>query len=413
MFQTTDVALARLSSPRLSARVSAAESASLLARLIASGAAVTRADLVRETGLARSTVATGLSALESIGLLAPDGQLVTAGRGRPGERIRISPDFGIVATLEVDTVATRVALWNFGQELLASFTVAAPIGLGPEQLIADVSHEITDRLASLAPNSTVRMAVVGVSAPVDVRSGSIAGPPLLEGWEQFPFETRFGAVLGCPVVLRNDSDLRALGEARSLLASESPLLYVRIASGVGAGFTDAGSELLSGVDGAAGEISHMKSVVRDGITCACGGLDHIADYASETAMLGRWRLSRSDRVSDDAEMFERRLAQRDLDALRIATEAARVLGAALVDVLLMLNPARITVGGSIVDASDAILATIRGVIYENGLPLATRNLTISASVIGEGAGLRGGLVLALEQSLSANRIAAYLQAPDA
>lgn len=399
---------ARLSNPRLSARVSAAESASVLARLIASGAAVTRAELVRETGLARSTVATGLAALERMELLAADGLVATVGRGRPGERIRIAPEFGVIATMEIDTTGTRVALFDFGQQQLATFAVPMPVTDAPAELIATLSEQIAGRLDELGDGRVLRMAVAGVSAPVDVRRGVMVGPPVIDGWEHFPFEERLGEAIGCPVILRNDSDLRALGEARSLPASESPLLYVRLAQGVGAGFTDASSDLFTGVDGAAGEIGHMKADVREGLICHCGGVDHVAVHASVSAMLLRWRRSAEDRAADDVEAFQRALKLRDLDALKITSDAARVLGAALVDVLLMLNPARITVGGAIVEASDTVIATIRAVIYESGLPLATRNLTISSSELGEEAGLRGGLVLALEESLSATQITRYL-----
>ena len=84
MTQFADPQLGRLTAPRMSARVSEEESASVLARLIASGTAETRADLVRETGLARSTVGIGLSALFNIGLLSAQGYQHPTGRGRPG-----------------------------------------------------------------------------------------------------------------------------------------------------------------------------------------------------------------------------------------------------------------------------------------------------------------------------------------
>ncbi|MCS5498358.1 ROK family protein [Cnuibacter physcomitrellae] len=405
---TAETLPARLSSPRLSARVSAAESASALARLIASGRAVTRADLVRETGLARSTVAAGLDALESVGLLAEDGYLTSAGRGRPGERLRIDPTFGVIAALEVDRTGTRVALYDFGQTAITTFVLPESVMSDPDALVEDVAREIRAWLREHDGAPEVRMAVAGISAPVDVRRGTIVGPPVLAGWEQYPFERRLSEAMGCPVIVRNDADLRALGEARSLPPSESPLLYVRLSVGVGAGFTDAASELFTGVDGAAGEISHMKAVLREGVACHCGGIDHVASYASVAAMLERWNASSPARASEDVEQFEAALKRRDLDALAIASEAARVLGSALVDVLLMLNPARIVIGGSVLEASDTVLATIRAVVYESGLPLATRNLTVTTSALGEQAGLRGGLVLALEESLASVNIARYI-----
>jgi glucokinase len=68
----------------------------------------------------------------------------------------------------------------------------------------------------------------------------------------------------------------------------------------------------------------------------------------------------------------------------------------------------VVLGGRILEAGDTILSTIRAVVYDTGLSLATRNLTVTHSSLGESAGLVGGLALALERSLSADEIALYL-----
>ena len=75
----------RLEVPPLSARVSPAMIASTLARLIASGSATTKADLVRTTGLARTTVDTGLRALFELGAIRMQGFRASVGRGRPAD----------------------------------------------------------------------------------------------------------------------------------------------------------------------------------------------------------------------------------------------------------------------------------------------------------------------------------------
>ncbi|MDT0144558.1 ROK family protein [Microbacterium sp. PRC9] len=373
--------------------------------MIASGSAETRADLVRETGLARSTVTTGLNALQRIGLLAIDGHLQQIGRGRPGERISIAPGFGVIVSVEIDRPFTRVALYDYGQAEVASSVIPATLADDPRHVVDEIAKVVRSAIDTIPHAPSLRFATVGVSAPVDVNRGMVVGPPFMEGWDGFALERELRGVLGCPVILRNESDLRALGEARSLPPSETPLVYVRLEQGVGAGFTDGAAEIFSGVDGAAGEISHMRSTVQEGRPCSCGGTDHVSTHGSVAAMIERWQALDPARSEDGEAEFFRALRLRDLDATRIATDAARVLGAALTEILLVLNPARIIVGGTILEASDAILATIRGVIYETGLPLATRNLTIAASVLGESAGLRGGLILALEESLSAESLA--------
>lgn len=400
----------RLSAPRLSARVSAGVSASVLARLVASGTAVTRAELTRETGLARSTVALGLSSLQRIGLLDTDGAASHQGRGRPGERLRIAAGFGRIVTAEIDLERTRVAVFDFGQALIDRFDVELSTD-GPPGVFAErLSAAILAHLADAVPQTPVRIVVVAVPGPVDTRRGTIVRPPLLPGWDDYPLAAELERHLGCAVVSDNDADLRALGEARSLPETDSPLLYVRVDSGIGAGFMDATAELYVGADGAAGDIGHMRTGLAEGRRCRCGQLDHLEAHGSVTAMVQRWDESPAGRAHPGRAGFEEALRAREPRAVDIARDAAKIVGHALSDILLMFNPARISVGGSITDVSDVILAGIRSVVYETGLPLATRNLTISASEVGEDVGLQGGLVLGLERTLGVTALTGMLDA---
>ena len=67
-----------------------------------------------------------------------------------------------------------------------------------------------------------------------------------------------------------------------------------------------------------------------------------------------------------------------------------------------------TIGGSVTAASDELLAGVRSVVYQRALPLATRNLVLANSVLGEYAGLAGAMVLGIEQALSASDIGGLL-----
>jgi predicted NBD/HSP70 family sugar kinase len=410
MTQFAGPQLGRLTAPRMSARVSEEESASVLARLIASGTAETRADLVRETGLARSTVGIGLGALFNIGLLSARGYQHPTGRGRPGERLSIEPTFGVIAAVEIDMQRTTIAIYDFGQHQHAAAELETRLTHHPGDVVADIAATVHALIDGLAQPLQLRSAVIGVAAPVDVRRATVVGPPFLAEWDNFPLGAALAEALGCAATVRNDADLRALGEARHMPAENSPLVYLRISDGVGTGYVDAAAEIVTGFDGAAGEISHMRTVTREGRVCTCGGTDHLQSYGSEPAMLAKWRSSHPDRIQATRADFERQLRRRDIEATRFAIEAAREIGAALAEILLVLNPAHITIGGDVLDASDTIMSTIRGVIYETGLPLATRNLSISQSPLGEEAGLRGALLLALEISLAAPALRQHLAA---
>jgi predicted NBD/HSP70 family sugar kinase len=87
--------------------------------------------------------------------------------------------------------------------------------------------------------------------------------------------------------------------------------------------------------------------------------------------------------------------------LRLVREAAELIGEVVATLVHFYNPARVTLGGSVAAASDELLAGIRSVVYQRALPLATRNLVLANSVLGEFAGVAGAAVLGIERVLSA------------
>ena len=89
-------------------------------------------------------------------------------------------------------------------------------------------------------------------------------------------------------------------------------------------------------------------------------------------------------------------------------EAAGLIGEVVATLVHFYNPARVTLGGSVTAASDELLAGVRSVVYQRALPLATRNLVLANSVLGEYAGLAGATVLGIEQALSASDIGGLL-----
>src|SRR3954464_11420232 len=84
----------RLSTPAPAGRIDAAVTLSAVARLVASGAALSKADLVTAAGLARTTVSTAVDELLARGVLRPDGARPTSGRGRPADPLAPSPRGG-------------------------------------------------------------------------------------------------------------------------------------------------------------------------------------------------------------------------------------------------------------------------------------------------------------------------------
>ena len=104
------------------------------------------------------------------------------------------------------------------------------------------------------------------------------------------------------------------------------------------------------------------------------------------------------------------VARGDPTVLRLVREAAELIGEVVATLVHFYNPARVTIGGSVAAASDDLLAGIRSVVYQRALPLATRNLVLANSVLGEFAGVAGATVLGIERALSADGIGVLMDA---
>lgn len=399
------MAVLKITVPPLSARIDSDVLTSTLARLLASGAASSKPELVRVSGLARSTVDEGVRRLLAQGVIRRAGYRQSSGRGRAAALLELDPDYGYVLVADCGRFSARLGVVDFRQHRVASRTVDIEFQDGPEPVLRAIISGFRELLAD-APHRPL-VAVVGVPSPVDYRAGSVIRPPFMPGWDRFPVARYIGDALGCDVIVENDVNLKALGEARAVSEFVGPLLYVKVGTGIGAGIVGTDGELMRGADGSAGEIAHLK--VRDqNLLCVCGSTGCLETVASVGAltrqMAGSVPATPAARTQRDA--FLDRLGQGDPDVLASVRESARYIGEAIADVVHVLNPHRIVIGGPLVVAEDELLATVRSIVYQRALPIATRELVVVGPTLGEDSGIAGGTVLGIEYALAPERLEA-------
>ena len=404
---------ARLGAPGIGSRRHPDAVRSQIARLIAAGEASHRLDLSRLTGLSRSSIHTHVQDLVDAGLLHGE-DAGGGGRGRPALRLSLAGDAGVVLIADLTTFSTRCLVTDLTQRVLADTTVPWPLAEGPERTVNLLVDQFTDLLEQAkVPADRPRVLVVGLPGPVDVARGMAVRPPIMPGWDGFPVAERLGDALGCPVLVDNDVNLMALGEARTVPPEQLPVLFVTVGAGIGAGFVLADGTLHRGADGAAGDIGHIRVPGADEVVCRCGKAGCVEAVAS-TAALARGLAGTGepslDVAEDGATMrdFLARLRDGLPDALHAVRAAGVTLGEVIVLCIHMLNPRHVVVGGEIVEASDDLLSAVRGVVYRQALPLATRELSITRSELGPDAAMVGAMVLGIEHLLSPAGIGRFL-----
>ena len=133
----------RCGSARLpSARIDAEVTLSTVARLIASGAAESKADLVPAAGMARTTVSAAVDELLSRGVLRIAGTRPTPGRGRPADRLALSPRGGHVLLADVGARGAHLAVVDLSQTMGPTNTSTSTSRDGPEPVLDAVEARL-------------------------------------------------------------------------------------------------------------------------------------------------------------------------------------------------------------------------------------------------------------------------------
>ncbi|POX40663.1 ROK family transcriptional regulator [Streptomyces sp. Ru73] len=367
-------------------------SAAHVLELVANGSAASRADLVRELGLAASTVSARVQELVDAGLLTEDGEGASRGGRRP--RLLRVPESGAVA-LAADLGSHHVRCGAVGLTG-AAFDVeerAHDLTAGPEPAV----ELIVERLSALAERQraagrAVRGAGIGFPGPVDPDTGRVVAPSRMPGWHLYELRDVLAARLGLPVVVDNDANALALGEHRAAHASLRHLVVVKAGRGIGSGVVSHG-RLYRGARGCAGDISHVRVEAADGRPCSCGNVGCLETVASGAAIAAALR---ADGIEADSATDILRLVEHgEPHATTLVRQAGRHIGAVLSVVVNFFNPEAVVLGGAL-SGAEPLVAAVRGVLYERCLPMASSELTITAAVGGPDAGLTGAGLAALQ-----------------
>ncbi|HEY6694968.1 MAG TPA: ROK family protein [Solirubrobacteraceae bacterium] len=373
-------------------------------RLIRDGRAVTRTDVMDMTGLSRSTVMQRLGVLLSAGLLVEQPEAGRSSGGRRPAALSFNERVGVVLAADLGARHGRLAVCDLGGAALAEREEPLTIADGPDVVLDWVARAFEALLAEAGRGAAdVLATAIGVPGPVE--AGRPANPPIMPGWDGYPVAEWLAERFGAPALLERDVNAMALGEHRSHWRDLSHMVFVKVATGIGAGIIS-GGELLRGNHGRAGDIGHIRAIRQSDVMCTCGNRGCVAVLATGSAMIRQLREAGVE-VASAADVVELVRAG-DAVAMHQVREAGRVLGAALAGVVSVVAPSLIVVGGQMAEASEPLLAGIRESVYQRASALATRELRILTSRIGPRAGVVGVTTLALEHVLEPANVDALL-----
>jgi predicted NBD/HSP70 family sugar kinase len=381
--------------------VAPGSSAGALLHLIREEVAVTRADLARVTGLARSTVAQRVDALLANGLVRDTGGSVSTG-GRPPAVLAFNRDAGVVLVADLGATHARVAVSDLAGTPLAEGAADLDIALGPERVLEWVHDWFAKLLQEVGRSEADVTGIgIGVPGPVEFESGHPVNPPIMPGWDDFPIPDWFDGRYGAPVLVDNDVNIMARGEHRMHWRETEHLLLIKVGTGIGCGIV-ADGHIHRGARGAAGDIGHIRATSSEDVVCRCGNIGCLEAIAGGQALAQRLAAQGAD--ASRSRDVVRLVRSGHPGAIRMVRDAGRILGEVLAGTVNFFNPAVIVIGGDIAEAHEQLLAGVREGIFSRSLPLATRDLRIVPSRLGDRAGVIGAATMVIEHVLSPDAV---------
>ena len=282
---------------------------------------------------------------------------------------------------------------------------------GPESVIERIAHCVQDAVDE-CDLSLKQVRGIGIGAPgsIDSENGRVMFAGNL-GWKDVALKKELEKQLEIPVFLHNDCNVCTLGVYEvELEAKPRNMVGVFLGTGIGGGLVIEG-KLYQGFNRTAGEVGHMVLEV-NGPKCTCGNRGCWEAFASRSALFRQVQ----EAVKDGQKTVLTDMLGNDLKDLRsgdlrkaikqgdklvehIVEEAAKYTGIAVANLINVINPEVIVLGGGLMDAlENEMMPMVIEAAREHAFPGTDKGVKILPSKLGDDAGITGGAVLARRET---------------
>lgn len=373
---------------------------SIVLNLVRANQPISRADLARQMGVRRGAISLIVNDLLADGLIF-EGATGETVRGRKPTFLYIDSRRRAVVAADIRASETFLMLAD-----LMGTPITGAIGLqtsrDPQEMASVLGARIKRLLADHPEVDACEGIGVVVPGMVEHSTMTVLHAPTL-GWRNVNLRDPLAAATGLSVQIENSGRACALAQAWAVrddvAGAPGDLVFISISDGLGVGVMIHG-EVLRGRHNIAGEFGHVPLSL-DGPRCSCGANGCWEAYVSNRATLARYFGRPMD--LDGPMPAERRhftiddlLARaraRDAKAAAAIESTARYLGLGLASVINALDPARVYIGGEIMQAWDLIEPTVRSAMAERALTPAAADTDIRPVAATDFPRLRGAAAL--------------------
>ena len=269
-------------------------------------------------------------------------------------------------------------------------------------ILPDVAEAINGKLEQHGIEKEQVLGIgVGVPAPVTV-DGIVNGSANL-GWKYKNAKKELEELTGLTAEFGNDANVAALGEMwKGGGLGQKNIVMVTLGTGVGGGIIIDG-QILTGANGAGGEIGHICVNYEETDQCGCGNRGCLEQYASATGIVRLAKKKLEAGTADTVLNAENLTAKDVFDAVKagdqvameIAEEFGRYLGYALANIAALVDPEAIVIGGGVSKAGEILLDYVEKA-YKERVFFANKKVRFALAQLGNDAGIFGAAKMVLK-----------------
>lgn len=362
---------------------------SIILNVIKNKGPIGRADIARQTGLSPATATAITAELIEEGLIFEKEAGYSSG-GRPQILLAVNPSGGYVVGIKLTETTAVGALTDLEANIITKKTSLLE-SQDPKEVIsalACLSMQLME-LAGLPPTRLLGVGI-GLAGIIDYPQGILRQSPFFT-WQDLPLRRLLQEQLHVPVYV--DNDVNTLTHAEKWFGSGQGIdnfVVITVGRGIGMGMVING-QFYRGATGGAGEFGHIM-IEQDGRACSCGKLGCLEAHVSEPGIMQtaaeavkRGDLPPAASIEDFLELAR----QGDTTAVQILNGAGRTLGRAVANVVNILNPQKIILGGEGVRLGDEFIRPMQQELFACATNVLTADLELHVEPWGDDAWARG------------------------
>ncbi len=365
---------------------------SIILNKIRTDAPISRAQIAKVTKLTPPTVSSNVKELIDQGIVK-ESKLGESQGGRKPTMLLINNQGFYVVGVDAGPEMIECILTDISGKIMKRTSSKLTLPLSNAQFLKMLKDCIR---ACITDISTTSKKIIGIGVAmhgvVDVESGTALFAPILS-LTNIPIKEDLEKEFGLEVKVENDARAMALGESWFGDHGElTSMLVVNIGRGVGAGFI-IGGKLYHGAQDIAGEVGHM-TIDLNGEICECGNRGCLQTFATGPAIARRAMKGMSTDPTTAEKVYELAMSGNE-EFATILKETGRVIGIGLTNLIHIINPQKIVLGGGVTKAKEFIFPVVLKTIEECALTPQAKQTEVTITKLGDDVTLIGAVSLLL------------------